>query len=112
MQRKIVVVAGLMLTALAARSETSAGDDPNRTVQGGSRAEFRETLHAKADSALPAFVPAADLAGKLTVMGTDTMADLMSIWIAGFSRFQPAIGFQLEAKGSLTGALPLTEGRS
>ncbi len=86
--------------------------DPNRTVQGGSRAEFRETLHAKADGNIPAYRPAAQLSGDLIVKGTDTMADLMRIWIAGFNSLQPRVKIDLEAKGSLTGAAPLTEGRS
>src|SRR5258708_15325868 len=96
----------------AAESPPSAPVDPNRTVQGGSRAEFRETLHARADPGLPAYVPAHGVTEKLVVMGTDTMADLMNLWIAGFRRFHPQADFLLEAKGSLTGAAPLTEGRS
>src|SRR5258708_29898892 len=96
----------------AAESPPSAPVDPNRTVQGGSRAEFRETLHARADPGLPAYVPAHGVTEKLVVMGTHTMADLMNLWIAGFRRFHPQADFLLEARGPLTGATPLTEGRS
>src|SRR5712675_203231 len=101
------------LSSLAAGAETqtpaaAAAADPNRTALGTTRADFRETLHAKADASLPAYAPAAKVAGTLTVMGTDTMADLMKIWIADFNRIHPGIAFHLEAKGSLTGAAPLT----
>ena len=100
------LIAALASTALAAEV------DPNRTVQGGSRAEFREPLHAKADEKIPAYQPAQTLSGDLIVKGTDTMADLMKIWIAGFDAIHPRMKIDLEAKGSLTGAAPLTEGRS
>ena len=105
------------LSSLAVAAETPAPTaagavDPNRTVQGTSRAEFRETLHAKADPSLPAYAPSPSVSGNLIVMGTDTMADLMKIWIADFTRLHPQVAFHLEAKGSLTGAAPLTESRS
>lgn len=105
----------LLLSSLALAVETpapSAVSDPNRTVQGTSRAEFRETLHARADPALPAYARAMEVSGTLTVMGTDTMADLMNIWIGEFTRLHPQIAFHLEAKGSLTGAAPLAEDRT
>ena len=104
--------AAFALASPAAEPPAAAVTDPNRTALGTSRADFRETLHAKADPSLPAYVPATDVTGTLTVMGADTMADLMKIWIAGFNRIHPKITFHLEAKGSLTGAAPLTEGRS
>ena len=97
---------------LIASTAVSLSGDPNRTVQGGPRSEFRETLHAQADPSIPAYRPGPGSAGRLTVMGTDTMADLMKIWIAGFTRFHSEARFHLEAKGSLTGAAPLIAGQS
>src|SRR5258706_76461 len=104
----LFVSIALSSLALGAEAQTpadaAAAADPNRTALGTARADFRETLHAKADAGLPAYSPAAEVAGTLTVMGTDTMADLMKIWIVGFSRRHSKIAFHLEAKGSLTGA--------
>ena len=97
---------------IAATVGVAATSDPNRTVQGGARDEFRETLHAKADASLPAYHPVSELAGSLAAKGTDTMKDLMEIWIQRFTGLYPRVKMDLEAKGSMTGAAPLTEGRS
>ncbi len=105
-----ILSAACAIGALA--SEAPGAADPNRTVQGGPRSEFRETLHAQADKNIPAYQPAQTPSGNLIVKGTDTMVDLMKIWIAGFNAVQPRVEIDLEAKGSLTGAAPLTAGQS
>jgi phosphate transport system substrate-binding protein len=99
------------LCFIASAAFASAAD-PNRTVQGGSRAEFRETLHTRADPLIPSFRAQSLAPSRLRVKGTDTMADLMKIWMAGFTRIYPQVRIELEAKGSLTGAAPLTAGES
>ena len=101
-----------MTSVIVSTHGADTTSDPNRTVQGGARDEFRETLHTKADSSLPAYQPVPQLAGSLAVKGTDTMKDLMEIWIQKFTGLYPRVKMDLESKGSMTGAAPLTEGRS
>jgi len=101
-----------LATVTAAAESPPPSADPNRTVQGGARNAYRETLQAHADRSLPKFVPTPGAAGRLTIMGTDTMSDLVNFWMAGYKRVHPEADFVFEAKGSLTGAAPLTEGRS
>src|SRR5229473_3285365 len=73
---------------------------------------FKETLRAKADTRLPAYKPAKALSGELTSIGTDTMENLMKLWIEDFTKLYPRMTIKMEAKGSLTAEPALTEGRA
>lgn len=110
-----IVSLSLLLGAvvLSEHAQASQGAaDPNRTVQGSGRNDYHESLRSLADPAIPPYQRGAEATGTLTIMGTDTMVNLMNIWMTGFCHLQPKIAFHLEAKGSLTGAPPLIEGRS
>jgi len=109
--KTILLMLGIAASIPAADGAGSSAD-PDRTVQGGARDEFRETLRARADATIPAYRPGPELVAPLVAMGTDTMADLMKMWIQGFTGLYPKVKMELEAKGSMTGAAPLTEGRS
>jgi phosphate transport system substrate-binding protein len=50
------------------------------------------------------------MAGSLTAVGSDTLADLMSAWAQSFRRRHPTVNFQLQAAGSSTAPPALTEG--
>ncbi|MFV0477386.1 MAG: PstS family phosphate ABC transporter substrate-binding protein [Parahaliea sp.] len=50
------------------------------------------------------------LSGNLTSVGSDTLANLMSIWAEDFKRFYPAVNIQIQAAGSSTAPPALIEG--
>ncbi|GAC15381.1 PstS family phosphate ABC transporter substrate-binding protein [Aliiglaciecola lipolytica] len=52
------------------------------------------------------------LAGSITVVGSDTMANLMTIWSVEFRQLYPQVKFQIQASGSSTAPPALTEGIS
>ena len=54
--------------------------------------------------------PRNQLSGSLSIIGTDTMKDLLARWIQGFCAIHPAVHIQLTAKGALTAAPALTQG--
>ena len=54
--------------------------------------------------------PPDQLSGSMSIIGTDTMKDLMARWIQGFSAVHPRVHIQLTAKGALTAAPALTGG--
>ncbi|HZQ45294.1 MAG TPA: substrate-binding domain-containing protein [Acidobacteriaceae bacterium] len=70
----------------------------------------REVLKSPADSALPHYKKSAHLTAHLVSFGTDTMDDLMKLWIAGFNAQQPNVAIDLQSKASMSVPAALTAG--
>jgi phosphate transport system substrate-binding protein len=69
-----------------------------------------ESLKASADPSLPHFVAGPSISGHLTSVGTDTMDDLMKLWIADFRQRQPALAIDLQSQASMSVPAALTAG--
>lgn len=66
----------------------------------------------KVDSALPDYQRATGISGNLSSVGSDTLANLMTLWAESFKRFYPNVNIQIQAAGSSTAPPALTEGTS
>ncbi|CAA0089799.1 Phosphate-binding protein PstS [Zhongshania aliphaticivorans] len=64
------------------------------------------------DAALPEYTNASGVSGNLSSVGSDTLANLMTLWGEDFKRYYPNINIQIQAAGSSTAAPALTEGTS
>jgi phosphate transport system substrate-binding protein len=62
------------------------------------------------DPELPQFEPDPDLQGTLTSTGSDTLANLMTLWTEAFQKHQPEVTIQVQAAGSSTAPPALTQG--
>ncbi|MGK0499790.1 MAG: phosphate transport system substrate-binding protein [Oceanicoccus sp.] len=69
-------------------------------------------VHAELDDGLPEYKIAAGVSGNLSSVGSDTLANLMTLWAEGFKRFYPNVNIQIQAAGSSTAPTALTEGTS
>ncbi|HEV2485184.1 MAG TPA: substrate-binding domain-containing protein [Terracidiphilus sp.] len=69
-----------------------------------------ETLKSPADPSLPHYVATSSISGHLTSVGTDTMDDLMKLWVADFHKRQPAIVFDPQSQASMSVPAALTAG--
>jgi phosphate transport system substrate-binding protein len=67
---------------------------------------------AKVDSALPDYAIVSGVSGNLSSVGSDTLANLMTLWGEDFKRNYPNINIQIQAAGSSTAPPALTEGTS
>ena len=67
---------------------------------------------SKVDSALPDYQTASGVSGNLSSVGSDTLANLMTLWAEDFKRFYPNVNIQIQAAGSSTAPPALTEGTS
>ncbi len=67
---------------------------------------------AKIDDDLPAYEKASGVSGNLSSVGSDTLANLMTLWAEGFKRYYPNVNIQIQAAGSSTAPPALTEGTS
>lgn len=64
------------------------------------------------DANLPDYNKASGVSGNLSSVGSDTLANLMTLWAEDFKRFYPNVNIQIQAAGSSTAPPALTEGTS
>ena len=67
---------------------------------------------SKLDADLPDYSQASGVSGNLSSVGSDTLANLMTLWAESFKRLYPNVNIQIQAAGSSTAPPALTEGTS
>ncbi|MBT8056116.1 MAG: phosphate ABC transporter substrate-binding protein PstS family protein [Gammaproteobacteria bacterium] len=67
---------------------------------------------ARVDEALPVYEKTSGVSGNLSSVGSDTLANLMTLWAEEFKRVYPNVNVQIQAAGSSTAPPALTEGTS
>lgn len=68
--------------------------------------------HARAgvDPSIPEYKAASGISGNVSSVGSDTLANLMTLWAEEFKRQYPNVNIQIQAAGSSTAPPALTEG--
>lgn len=64
------------------------------------------------DSNLAAYQKSSGISGNISSVGSDTLANLMTLWAEEFKRYYPNVNIQIQAAGSSTAPPALTEGTS
>lgn len=64
------------------------------------------------DAGVPDYQKASGISGNLSSVGSDTLANLMTLWAEEFNREYPNVNIQIQAAGSSTAPPALTEGTS
>ena len=67
---------------------------------------------AKVDANIPDYKRSSGVSGNLSSVGSDTLANLMTLWAEEFKRVYPNVNIQIQAAGSSTAPPALTEGTS
>jgi phosphate transport system substrate-binding protein len=67
---------------------------------------------AKVDANIPEYTRASGVSGNISSVGSDTLANLMTLWAEEFKRLYPNVNIQIQAAGSSTAPPALTEGTS
>jgi phosphate transport system substrate-binding protein len=75
---------------------------------------FNNTTFAvqSVDSDVPEYQKASGVSGNLSSAGSDTLANLMTLWAEEFKRIYPNVNIQIQAAGSSTAPQALTEATS
>lgn len=73
-------------------------------------APLRGDAQSRLDPELPAYEKISGVSGTLSSAGSDTLANLMTLWSDEFKRFYPNVTVQIQAAGSSTAPTALTEG--
>lgn len=64
------------------------------------------------DSGLLDYLKVSGISGNLSSEGSDTLANLMTLWAEEFKRIYPSVNVQVQAAGSSTAPPALTEGKA
>lgn len=67
---------------------------------------------SRVDEALPVYQKTSGVSGSLSSVGSDTLANLMTLWAEEFKRIYPNVNIQIQAAGSSTAPPAVTEGTS
>ncbi|MDP3814617.1 PstS family phosphate ABC transporter substrate-binding protein [Pseudomonas sp.] len=70
------------------------------------------TAVAAVDPALPSYAKTSGVSGNLSSVGSDTLANLMTLWAEDYKKLYPNVNIQIQAAGSSTAPPALTEGTS
>ncbi|WP_439860448.1 PstS family phosphate ABC transporter substrate-binding protein [Pseudomonas sp. MBLB4136] len=68
------------------------------------------TAVAAVDPALPTYEKTSGVSGNLSSVGSDTLANLMTLWAEDYKKLYPNVNIQIQAAGSSTAPPALTEG--
>jgi phosphate transport system substrate-binding protein len=78
----------------------------------GSLATTAPAFAAETSDELPSYTRVSGVSGTLSSIGSDTLANLMTLWTEAFKREYPNVNIQVQAAGSSTAPPALTEGTS
>jgi phosphate transport system substrate-binding protein len=67
---------------------------------------------AEVNQTIPEYERTSGVSGNLSSVGSDTLANLMTLWAEDFKRFYPNVNIQIQAAGSSTAPPALTENTS
>ncbi|MCW8829360.1 MAG: phosphate ABC transporter substrate-binding protein PstS family protein [Gammaproteobacteria bacterium] len=81
-------------------------------VVGASMMAGQAFAAAEVDPKLPEYQRASGVSGNISSVGSDTLANLMTLWAEEFKRLYPNVNIQIQAAGSSTAPPALTEGTS
>ena len=70
------------------------------------------SAEVKVDKNLGEYSATSGVSGNLSSVGSDTLANLMTLWAEEYKRFYPNVNIQIQAAGSSTAPPALTEGTS
>ena len=68
--------------------------------------------NVKVDKSLPHYAKVSGVSGNLSSIGSDTMNNLLTLWLESFKKFYPNVNIQIEGKGSSTAPPALISGTS
>jgi phosphate transport system substrate-binding protein len=123
-QRGFSWLSALAVVALLSTAACSSDNTPKQTSTSQAPAaveaiaiapvavEADNAATAAAESAgeLMEYQPVTGISGNLSSIGSDTLANLMTLWTESFKRNYPSVNIQVQAAGSSTAPPALTEG--
>ncbi len=82
------------------------------SIMGISLLMANQAIAVSVDKDIPVYKATSGISGNLSSVGSDTLANLMTLWAESFKRSYPNINIQIQAAGSSTAPPALTEATS
>lgn len=79
-------------------------------VESIQKTETSDATAVKVDANIPHYEKVAGISGNLSSIGSDTMNNLLTLWLEGFKKYYPNVNIQVEGKGSSTAPPALISG--
>ncbi len=98
----------LVLPSAVADSSDEAGSSAEQSME----IPAEQTTESVSNHTLPKYERVSGVAGNLSSVGSDTLANLMTLWAEAFEKEYPNVNIQIQAAGSSTAPPALTEGVS
>ena len=110
----------ILLLSLLAATLTGCGDQEQaaqpkaaatvETIKIQTTEAAAAEVTSQASDALAVYSRVSGISGNLSSIGSDTLANLMTLWTEAFKRNYPSVNIQVQAAGSSTAPPALTEG--
>ncbi|MEJ5263396.1 MAG: phosphate-binding protein, partial [Ignavibacterium sp.] len=71
-------------------------------LESAQKTEVSDATAVKVDTNIPHYTKVAGISGNLSSIGSDTMNNLLTLWLEGFKKYYPNVNIQVEGKGSST----------
>lgn len=88
--------------------------EPTKTekpaLESTQQSETSDATLVKVDSNIPHYEKVSGISGNLSSIGSDTMNNLLTLWLEGFKKYYPNVNIQVEGKGSSTAPPALISG--
>jgi phosphate transport system substrate-binding protein len=72
--------------------------------------EISDATVVEVDENIPQYEKTSGISGNLSSIGSDTMNNLLTLWLEGFKKYYPNVNIQVEGKGSSTAPPALIAG--
>jgi phosphate transport system substrate-binding protein len=108
----VVVVGGVIIWATSSKKTTTSFSDEMAQPAGEMSSDISSISSDELDPNLPDYQKVSGVSGNLSSIGSDTLANLMTLWTEEFKRLYPNVTIQVQAAGSSTAPPGLTEGMS
>ena len=112
---KSSIVTGLLMLLISCggaeqSAPTQANDAPAEVLEIQTTEAAVVKAATQTAEALSEYTSVSGISGNLSSIGSDTLANLMTLWTESFKRNYPSVNIQVQAAGSSTAPPALTEG--
>jgi phosphate transport system substrate-binding protein len=90
--------------------ESTSTTTEQNAIENSTTAESSDATVVKVDDRIKHYTKVAGVSGNLSSIGSDTMNNLLTLWLEGFKKYYPNVNIQVEGKGSSTAPPALISG--
>jgi len=90
--------------------ESTSTTTEQNAIENSTTTESSDATVVKVDERIKHYTKVSGVSGNLSSMGSDTMNNLLTLWLEGFKKYYPNVNIQVEGKGSSTAPPALISG--